>query len=292
MKPLVSVIIPNYNYEKYITRTIDSVLEQTYKHIEIIVVDDGSKDNSLKVLEKYGHKITVLEQANQGVSLARNTGVAVSSGEYVAFLDADDIWLPAKLEAQMQKFFDNPDFGLVHCSMTYIDRNDEISGENRNGKEGRLASDILRLDGGAIVGAGSTCLIPKRIFDEVGGFDLDQTTAADWDFCYRVAKKYEIGFICEPLVLYRIHDSNMHSNIGAMEHDVKIGFLKAFADHSPAVQGIRRECYGNLHYMLAGSYFRSGNYPAFFVNAIKSLWYKPRNVRKYLAVPREKPESL
>lgn len=288
MKPLVSVIIPNYNYEAYIAGTIDSVLAQTYSNIEIIVVDDGSKDNSLSVLEKYGNRIKVIAQKNQGVSLARNNGVAASQGEYVAFLDADDIWLSSKIEKQLEKFSVGEEVGLVHCSMLYIDTNDQITGENRNGKEGWLAADVLLLEEGATVGIGSTSLVRKTVFDEVGGFDPRQTTAADWDFSYRVAKRYKIGFVSEPLVRYRLHGSNMHSNIGAMEHDVKIGFEKAFADMSPAVQDIRSKCYGNFHYMLAGSYFRAGEYDAFVTNALKSVWYKPGNIKRYLGLQREK----
>ncbi|HEY0656892.1 MAG TPA: glycosyltransferase family A protein, partial [Pyrinomonadaceae bacterium] len=103
--PKVSVIIPNYNYAKYIAETIDSVLAQTYPNLEVIVVDDGSKDDSLKILRSYGDKITVIEQKNQGVARARNIGTAYSNGEYIAFLDADDVWLPEKLARQMEKFF-------------------------------------------------------------------------------------------------------------------------------------------------------------------------------------------
>ena len=268
-----------------------AALAQTYFPIEVIVVDDGSRDNSLEVLEKYGDRITVLAQKNQGVSLARNNGVAVSKGEFVAFLDADDIWISSKIQEQMQKFLDSEEIGLVHCSMSYIDTNDQISGEERNGKEGWLASDVLRLRE-AMVGIGSTSLVKRTVFDEVGGFDPRQTTAADWDFSYRVARKYQVGFISKPLVLYRLHDSNMHSNIGAMEHDVKIGFSKAFADNSPDVQNMRRECYGNFYYMLSGSYFRKGAYPAFVTNVLKSLWYKPANIRRYVGLQRWKMSIL
>ena len=283
--PKVSVIIPNYNYEKYIAKTIDSVLAQTYRNIEVIVVDDGSMDNSLNVLKDYGDKITVIEQKNQGVSPARNNGAANSSGEYIAFLDADDIWLPEKLKHQMQKFFDDKEIGLVHCSMTFIDPNGEVCGENRDGKQGWIATDIIKLKDGAIIGTGSTSLVQRIIFEENKGFDHRLTTAADWEFCYRVAVEHKIGFVEEPLVLYRIHNSNMHNNIGAMEHDVTIGFEKAFADKSSGIQEIRSECYGNFHQMLAGSYFKSRDYPAFLKNAAMSLWYKPQNIGYYLNFP-------
>jgi glycosyltransferase involved in cell wall biosynthesis len=287
MTALVSVIIPNYNYGAYVAKAIDSVLAQTYSDIEIIVVDDGSRDDSLLVLEKYGDRITVVAQKNQGVSTARNNGVSVSRGEFVAFLDADDMWLPSKIEKQIAKLVDGDDtVGLVHCSMSYIDKDEQIIGETRNGKEGWLAADLLLLQE-ATIGVASTGLVRRAVFDEVGGFDARQTTAADWDFSYRVAKTYRIGFVSEPLVLYRLHNLNMHLNIRAMEHDVKIGFEKAFSDNPPEVQYIRRECYGNFHYMLAGSYFKTGNYSSFATNTLKSLWYRPGMIKRYFGKLRE-----
>lgn len=273
--PKVSVIIPNYNYAKYIAKTIDSVLAQTYENIEIIVVDDGSKDKSIEVLKKYGEKITIIEQKNQGVSLARNNGAEKSTGEYIAFLDADDIWLPEKLERQMQKFFEDEEIGLVHCSMTYIDPNDEVCGQINEGMEGNVAHEFLRFTKGVVIGAGSTGIVPRKVFEEIGGFDHRLSTAADWDFSYRIATKYKIGFIRQPLVLYRLHNSNMHSNIKLMEHDMMLGFEKAFANGTSID---KNECYGNLHKTLAGSYFYAKQYSAFIRHTIKSIWNKPSNL--------------
>lgn len=280
--PKVSVIIPNYNYANYISRTIDSVLAQTYKNLEIIVIDDGSKDNSLETLKKYGDKITVLTQQNQGVSRARNNGTANSNGEYIAFLDADDIWLPEKLETQMQRFFDDAEIGLVHCSMDFIDPNDQPCGENYNGMEGNVAEEFLRFEKGVVVGAGSTGVVTRRIFDELGGFDERLSTAADWDFCYRLATKYKLGFVRKPLVLYRIHNSNMHGNIAVMEHDMMLGFDKAFDGETKLN---RRECYGNLHKTLAGSYFRAKKYKDFVRQAAKSILAQPLNLGYFAKYP-------
>jgi glycosyltransferase involved in cell wall biosynthesis len=280
--PKVSVIIPNYNYANYISRTIDSVLAQTYKNLEIIVIDDGSKDDSLKILENYGDKVTVLKQKNQGVSRARNNGAAKSNGEYIAFLDADDIWLPDKLTTQMQRFFEDSDVGLVHCSMNFINQNDEYCGENHNGMEGNIAEEFLRFEKGVVVGAGSTGVVSRKIFDELGGFDERLSTAADWDFCYRLATKYKLGFVREPLVLYRIHNSNMHGNIAVMEHDMMLGFEKAFDGETKMSQ---RECYGNLHKTLAGSYFYAKKYKDFLRHSLKSIWNKPSNLVYFVQFP-------
>jgi glycosyltransferase involved in cell wall biosynthesis len=281
-KGLVSVIIPNYNYAIHVGKAIDSVLNQTYQNVEVIVVDDGSTDNSRAVLASYGESITVMEQTNEGVSKARNRGVSKAQGEFVAFLDADDIWLPTKIEKQIERFKRETDLGLVHCSMTYIDNEDRPIGEITDGMEGWVAEEFLRFEGGVVIGAGSTALVPKAVFDEVGGFDPRQSTAADWDFSYRVATRYKIGFAREPLVNYRQHGTNMHGNIRAMEHDMLLGYEKAFAN---GASGNRRECYSNLHKTLSGSYFRSRNYGKCIGHAIKSVWLRPSKIGYFLSFP-------
>lgn len=282
MNPKVSVIIPNYNYEKFIAATVESVLAQTYENIEIIIVDDGSKDNSLEVLKQFGEKIRIIEQKNQGVSEARNNGVRNSTGDFVAFLDADDIWLPEKLQRQIEKFNSDAEIGLVHCSMTLIDPQDKPIGELKDGQEDWVAEEFLLFERGVVVGAGSTALVKRQIFDEVGGFDLRLSTAADWDFCYQISCKYRFGFISEPLVLYRMHGTNMHGNIPRMEREMMLGFEKAFTG-KPSVN--HRECYGNLHKVLAGSYFHAKQYKNFIRQAMKSIWMKPSNVRYFAQFP-------
>jgi glycosyltransferase involved in cell wall biosynthesis len=285
MNPKVSVIIPNYNYEKFIAATVESVLSQTYKNIEIIIVDDGSKDNSLEVLKQFGDKIRIIEQKNAGVSVARNHGVSLSTGEYIAFLDADDIWLPEKLERQIEKFKADAEIGLVHCSMTLINPQEEPIGENNNGQAGFVSEEFLLFERGVVVGAGSTALVKRSIFDEVGGFDLRLSTAADWDFCYQVSRTHKIGFVTEPLVLYRMHGTNMHGNINAMEHDMLLGFEKAFAENTENLQQIRNKCYGNLYMTLAGSYYQTKNYSKFLEMAQKSLRKNPSGITKLAGYP-------
>jgi glycosyltransferase involved in cell wall biosynthesis len=279
--PKVSVIVPNYNYGKYIEQAIESVLSQTYKNIEIIVVDDGSTDNSLEVLERYRNKITLITQKNQGVSAARNNGVRASSGEYIAFLDPDDVWLPTKIEKQVSKMLSDNQIGLVHCAMIIVDEKNNPIKIHDGGMEGLLRNDILLLEKGAIVGAGSTCLVKRHIFEEIDGFDLSLSTSADWDFCYRASLKCKIGFIKEPLALYRVHNSSMHSNIQTMEKDMSIALKKALS-LSKADKETSRRAYGNLYYMLAGSYFYSGNYTSFIRNMIKAIVYRPNHILKIL----------
>ena len=122
MKPgLVSVVIPNYNYANYLREALDSVLAQSYSDIEIVVVDDGSTDGSKDVIAAYDDRINAIFQKNEGVSAARNNGVLAGSGEFIAFLDADDAWLPTKVERQVAMFRSDPALGLVHVGVEEID---------------------------------------------------------------------------------------------------------------------------------------------------------------------------
>jgi glycosyltransferase involved in cell wall biosynthesis len=281
-KPLVSVIIPNYNYGYYLKETIDSVLNQTYKNIEIIVVDDGSKDNSREILESYGEKIKTIFQKNQGVSAARNNGAAMSGGEYIAFLDADDYWIADKIEKQITKILSNETIGLVHVGVDEIDKNNNVIKTRLNGMEGYVAELFLQFDRAVVLGGGSGALVSKKAFNEISGFDKRLSTSADWDFFYRISCKYRIGFIPEVLLKYRMHNSNMHSNIKLMEHDMMLGFKKAFETGTSAN---RRLCYGNLHRTLAGSYFQAKQYTQFMRHSVKSVLNNPSNLGYFLQFP-------
>jgi glycosyltransferase involved in cell wall biosynthesis len=285
MKPLVSVIIPNYNYAHYLPAAIDSVLGQSYPNLEMIVVDDGSQDDSEEIVKQFGERVRFIKQQNQGVAMARNRGVSVSKGQLIAFLDADDLWLPSKLEKQVQRILDDAEIGLVHCALEEIDSEGKSLRTDISGMDGWVAKEMLLFRQTVIRGSGSCGLVPRETFDLVGGFDSRLSTAADWDFCYRVALRQRVSFVPEPLVKYRIHTSNMHVNIAAMEHDMLLGFDKAFSADDNELSRMRRQCYGNLHMILAGSFFRTGHRVDFARHALKSVWLAPKNVTRLLAFP-------
>ncbi|MFT3743910.1 MAG: glycosyltransferase family A protein [Pyrinomonadaceae bacterium] len=281
-KGLVSVVIPNYNYAHYLRETIDSVLAQTYPDVEIVVVDDGSKDDSKEILAGYGGKIRTIFQQNQGVSAARNNGVAVSEGEFVAFLDADDAWLPTKIEKQVARFREDEELGLVHVGVDEIDAEGNSLVHRLEGVEGKVCTALLMLKREGVLGGGSGMMVRRSVFDETGGFDLGLSTSADWDLHYRVSERYTVGFVPELLLKYRVHSSNMHANVGVMEHDMMLAFEKAFRTNEAEILAVRRAAYGSLHQILAGSYFVAGNYPAFISNSVKSLYFDPSNISYYL----------
>ncbi len=282
MNDLVSVVIPNYNYARYLPEAIESVLAQTHKNVEVIVVDDGSTDDSKAVLASFGDRIRTIFQKNQGVSAARNRGVAESKGDFVAFLDADDAFLPSKLEKQIELFRADEGIGLVHVGTLDIDANGNSLAEHLDGDEGEVSHEFLRFEQPVILGGGSGLMVRREAFDAVNGFDKRMSTSADWDFGYRVSAKYRVGFVPEILLRYRIHNSNMHSNIAAMEHDMVLGYSKAFAAGTTADE---RKCYGNLYKVLAGSYFHAGQYADFLRTAAKSVFYRPSSFVYFSTFP-------
>lgn len=278
-QPLVTVVIPNYNYAAYLREAVDSVLAQTFENVEVVVVDDGSTDASREVIESYGGRVTAIFQENCGVAAARNNGVAAASGDFVTFLDADDRWLPDKLKKQVAAFVDD-EVGLVHVGLRGIDGEGNDVGSRSDGMSGSVADELLLFDRPVILGGGSGLMVRRSVFDEVGGFDTAMSTSADWDFFYRVALLYKVGF--EPAVLldYRVHSSNMHGNIGVMERDMLRGFGKAFSAGSKLD---RRRCYANLFRTLSGSYLHTGRYFDALRTGIRSLANWPSGVTDLIA---------
>ena len=281
-RPLVSVIIPNYNYANYVGSAVDSVLGQTYPNIEIIVIDDGSTDGSREILEGYGDRINAVFQTNQGVSAARNNGVTVSRGELIAFLDADDYWLSEKIEKQVQNFAADPSLGLVHVAVDEIDTEGTSLRKHTEGLDGFVSDELVMLTHRSIFGGGSGLMVPRTVFDEAGGFDTRLSTSADWDLFYQISSKFKVGFVPEVLLKYRFHHSNMHANVKEMEHDMTIAYEKAFARPTNTNKS---RAYANLYKILAGSYFRAGKYGSFVRTAVKSIGYEPANLLYFAKFP-------
>ena len=279
----VSVIIPTFNYGRFLRAAIDSALAQTHAPLEILVVDDGSTDETADVAASYGERVRFIRQQHAGVCAARNNGIANARGEYVAFLDSDDVWLPEKLAKQLARFEADPELGLVHCGAERFDESGTLV-VNLDGLEGWIAPQLLRLDS-EVIAAGSAILVPRRIADEIGGFDTGLAQAEDWDFAYRVAVRYRVGFVREVLVRYRQHGGGHHLNVPRMEHDMMTALGKAFASSDPAVQSLRRSTYGRVHRILAGCYFQERAPKLFFRHMLKSLRYDPRNVGYFAAYP-------
>ena len=199
----VSVIIPVYNAEKYISEAIESVLNQSYEDFEVIVIDDGSKDNTLSIIKKYNRKIRWKSQENKGQASAINEGIKMAKGEYVAYLDADDVCMPDRLEIQVKYLDARRNVGLVYSSFYQINS----SGEIQRFIRAHPYDDFVLLQEDYI--ARSTVMHRKKCLDEVGLFDESITGDDDWDMWIRISEKFGIGYVKKPLVKYRVHGENI-----------------------------------------------------------------------------------
>lgn len=205
--PLISVVIPNYNYSKYLDDCLSSILNQSYSNLEIIFVDDGSTDGSVAIAESFGHRVKVVIQDHQGVNAARNLGIKNATGAYVAFCDSDDVWLPKKIQLQVDFLESREEFGLIYSGICIVDE-DLRQIRNQDAKyAGDCSKEFLKHPSEAIVLLGaSTSLIRRELINKVGFFDETMYgPGEDWDFFRRIAEISLISFIPDHLVLYRQH---------------------------------------------------------------------------------------
>lgn len=200
---LISVVIPTHNRAKILTRSITSALSQTHSNIEVIVVSDGSEDNTKDVVnyfEKNDERIKFISYLDaKGANYARNKGAQAASGEYIAFLDDDDEWLPYKLEKQLEKFKENENIGLVSSSVEIIYEKDKVKYNSISNKEGDLSKKILYSN---CIGSTSTVMVKTNIFKKVGGFDENLGALQDYDLWIRICQKAYVGAVEDICVRY------------------------------------------------------------------------------------------
>lgn len=217
----LSVIIPVFNGADTLSETLDSVLAQTWQDWEMIVVNDGSTDSTLAVVESYrqrhgelGDRLQVLSFANAGVSISRNRGLAAAQGQYISFLDADDLWTADKLERQLQALQAQPQAALAYSFTAWIDEQGNPLGEQiAQRREGEVYGALLLRD---FIASGSNPLICRSALEAVGGFDPDLSHGEDWDLWLRLAREFPVVCVPEPQVLYRKRPISASSNLSAM----------------------------------------------------------------------------
>lgn len=226
----ISVIIPNYNYAQYLDQAIQSVLKQTYRNLELIVVNNGSTDNSLEVLDKYRNQIILIDQENLGQSGARNSGLSLAKGDLIAFLDADDFWEPNKLELQSELINDSTE--LVYSGIIqFSDPGDGKKLVLMPKYRGNCSSYFIDFPGASIVLSGeSTALFSRNLLERVGNFDSELNSTAGWDFFRRCSRITNFEFVNQPLVNYRLHSSNMSKSNTKVIQDMRLAYSKLFID--------------------------------------------------------------
>jgi glycosyltransferase involved in cell wall biosynthesis len=244
--PLISVIIPTYNRGWIIKEAIDSVLAQDYVNFELIVVDDGSTDDTHDILNSYQKNFLVLRQNNKGVSAARNRGFAAASGRFIAFLDSDDIWLPQKLSQQVDFFQSNPDALICQTEEIWIRNNVRVNPKKRHKKpSGMIFEPSLSL----CLVSPSAVMIKKNLFEEVGLFDETLPACEDYDLWLRVSCRHPVHLIDTPLIIKRGgHDDQLSASPGldkfrikAIKKVIESGLLSA-AQYQTAVETLKEKC--------------------------------------------------
>ncbi len=200
-----SIIIPLYNKAPYIRKALETVCEQTYHDYELIMINDGSTDNSAIVAEEYlrttdGIDYKIITQPNAGVAAARNNGVAQASGEYIAFLDADDWWEPTYLECMAQLIEDYPEAGLYACNYVYYKPGKTHVALNI--PTGYINYPKAYYEGGAMPVTSITAIMPRAVFDEMGGFPVGIKLGEDFLLWAKIALQYPVAFLNEPLAWY------------------------------------------------------------------------------------------
>jgi glycosyltransferase involved in cell wall biosynthesis len=281
--PSVSTIIPAHNAEGYLREAIDSVVAQTHPVLECIVVDDGSTDRTAAIAEASGPPVRLVSQPNRGVSAARNRGASDARGDLLAFLDADDRWLPDRVRVQREILVADPGAEAVVCATRVVDRDLTPLGEIR--QDPALTAEELLLCRASVVSVSSNLLIRREAFDAIGGFDEGLSTSADWAVNFRLLERGRLIALQEALVEYRRHDANMSANVERFERDMLAAYGRVFEGASPELRRMRRRAFANLHRMIAGSYFVDRRLGRFARNAARSIREHPSTLPYFLALP-------
>ena len=272
--PKVSVIIPVYNAENFLSETIESVIAQTYTDWEIIAVDDGSTDRSGKILRKYEQllpqKFHAIMQQNSGTSAARNTAIEASKGEYIAFLDHDDLWLPEKLGKQVELLDSNKKFGMVYSDNYVIDSNGDLKKKSLLPCimfRGNVFNELFHRNFIALL----TVIIRNEVLNKVGMFDPKYKIAEEYDLFLRIAEYYPVDFVEQPLAKYRVHAESVSKNIEvSVDEDLQI--MEYWLNKKPE---LKRELRGKIRlkkarlcYNLTAYYFSKHEYK----KAVKGIY--------------------
>lgn len=277
--PLVSVVIPMFQAEAWITDALASVSAQTYPWVEVVVVDDGSSDRGADRVALFAESterpVRLIQTTNNGVAVARNQGIAESSGAYVALLDADDLWHPFKLEHQVARLQDSGS-PMCTCSYEFFDgRTRRRIGVVRIDDGSAALSGWLALEGNGLA-LGSTALIRRRAIDDLRRFDPTLSISADLDFALKMSEVGHIDALPEMLVAYRVHPGQMHRQISGLGGDVSALYDTVFSDGGDP--SFERRCRANLAVHLGFSNLLRGYVGEAIRYLARSLLRDPRRI--------------
>lgn len=294
-KPLVSVIIPTYNRLEWIGECLDSVLAQTYRHVEIIVVDDGSGDGTAEWIrrqEKYA-SVVVREQKNSGASNARNNAIKIANGELIVFIDSDDMLMPNHVETAVEKFAETPNLGLFCCDSTMIDSEGKVLFDGKTWHQNLSEIKNLEVKTGfrvlEDVFMSSNCFpgftLRKEVFDKLGGFIQEIFPGDDYDLALRVAgSEYKVFYLHEPLCLRREHDGQCSGIQNSVKTCLKLtdALNKALKENPEQLKNKSkiRHRLAELEFEKGVSQIKEGNSPDGLKTLLGSVVKSPKQVGK------------
>jgi glycosyltransferase involved in cell wall biosynthesis len=279
-RPLVSVIIPAYNGQEYIREAIESALGQTYRPIEILVIDDGSPVSMTEAVSGFGPEVRYLRQENGGTASARNLGWRSASGEFIALLDQDDLWLPLKLERQVPRFAEDPRIGLVTAWMEVFDTN---TGEAKGTYQPPAEMTVHDMLGHELPPV-QTMIFRRSALEKIGGFDASLRGTDDWDVNIRLAAEYRVVTVEEVLGRARMHGAQQGSN-GEQMYRNSMRVLeknsRVHGDCAECRQALRksRKLVREYHSLYikgrARAAWNEGRYTAAITRAARAFWQHP-----------------
>jgi glycosyltransferase involved in cell wall biosynthesis len=271
--PTISVIIPAYNAERTILETIASVQQQTFSDIELIVINDGSTDRTLEILNSIkDERLKILSYQNSGVCVARNRGVAHATGEFVAFLDADDLWSPEKLGLQLAALQQHPEAGVAYSWTYFMDEEGESFSFHSCEPvlfEGNVYAKLLVND---FIYNGSNTLIRSQAIESIGEFDSACAGCADWDYWLRLAARWSFVVVPKYQIFYRRSSGAMSSKVGKMKEDALIALEKAYRSAPSELQYLKEQSLISLHKYCADLYLKHSTNMSGVKEAGQHLW--------------------
>lgn len=278
-QPLVSVVIATYNMGQYLAQAVDSILQQTWKNIEVVVVDDGSKDNTPEVMTQYqgDTRVIYIRNENQGQPKAKNCGIKNTKGEFVAFCDADDLWEPNKLEVQMP-LFTSPQIGIVYSDISNIDENnvryEKVADEVRY--TGKVTDQMLIKN---FVPFG-TAVIRRACIEKSGMFDEQFRMGIDWDLWLRYSLDWEFAYTPMRTYIYRVWSGQMSGNYRG-RYDFAFRILQNFvAQHSAKLNPKQlKKAWGDMYISRALAFaINERTFLNPLKDVLKGLTYEPTNI--------------
>ncbi|MCT7984809.1 glycosyltransferase family 2 protein [Laspinema sp. A4] len=289
--PIISVIVPAYNAEKTIVETLHSVQNQTFSDWEVLMIDDGSSDRTLQIVtELKDPRIQVFSYPNAGVAVARNHGIMKATGDYIAFLDADDLWTPDKLELQLRVLQDNPEAGVAYSWNYYQYENPADSYADTSPRfQGNVYPDLLIKN---FLQNGSNPLVRKEAIASVGFFDPTIKSCEDWDYYLRLARNWPFVLVPKVQVIYRQSSDSVSSNIEVMEDYLLRLINRTFQSVPQELKHLKNQSISWVYKYVAHHYFIKKNITSTQVqlaakNLMKAvLFYPPHcwdNYTQYMA---------